>query len=200
MNEKQTREKLVNTKLSSSGWDSSSIREEVILCPGKLLDDIGTRKRVKKADYLLSYEGMLLAVVEAKDENHIPEDGIQQSKAYAKMLDAPFAYSTNGHGIEEFDFLTNKQKSITAFPKPAELWRRFIASRSEEAGSKQDVLKMQSYMGDKVPRYYQGVAVKRCIEAVIGGKKKVLITMATGTGKTFTAFQIIWKLYNSGFI
>jgi type I restriction enzyme, R subunit len=174
MNESETRSKLVDPKLKDSGWDEYLIRREVILCPGKIIDDSGTRKKSKRTDYILSYNGISIAVIESKDETHIQEDGLQQSKTYAKMLNIPFAYSTNGHGIEEFDFFTSRQSSLTNFPSPEQLWERYVCSLSVKVRAGLDALKISPYTVYKVPRYYQEAATKKCIEAFLEGENRIL--------------------------
>ena len=197
LNEAETRLKLIDPQLHKCGWSELFIHREVILSEGKIIDHIGNRIEKKKADYVLYYEGLPIAIVEAKDELHSSNDGIQQSKQYAIMLDVPFAFSTNGHKIEEFNFLTNKQTSIASFPPPKELWQRYLSSKSFNLKTKTDSLLLPSFISEEVPRYYQEVAIKKCIESFLNGKKRILLTMATGSGKTFVAFEIIWKLFKS---
>ncbi|ASJ11265.1 hypothetical protein A3L12_08145 [Thermococcus sp. P6] len=200
LSEADTRAKLIDPKLRESGWTEDRIRREVFLTPGKLINEEGKRKKGKKADYVLYYSpGFPIAVVEAKEESKSALDGIGQAKTYAKMLGVYFAYSTNGHEIEEFDFTTNKQRAIDRFPTPEELYRRYIQFKfGHEA--KIDPLTVPYYTrGGKKPRYYQEAAIKSVIEAVLKGRKRILLTMATGTGKTFVAFQIVWKLIKSGY-
>ena len=139
----------------------------------------------------------MLAVVEAKAAYKLPGDGLQQAKDYAAILGLKFAYSTNGHGIVEFDFTTGKERPVDAFPKPAELWQRFRASEKiedDEAASR--LLTPANAAIGKGQRYYQEIAINRVVQAVLQGKKRILLTMATGTGKTAVAFQICWKLWN----
>ena len=139
----------------------------------------------------------MLAVVEAKAAYKLPGDGLQQAKDYATVLGLKFAYSTNGHGIVEFDFTTGAERQLDTFPKPAELWQRFRASEKiedEEAASR--LLTPANAAIGKGQRYYQEIAINRVVQSVLQGKKRILLTMATGTGKTAVAFQICWKLWN----
>jgi type I restriction enzyme R subunit len=124
---------------------------------------------------------------------------LQQAKEYALMLGLKFAYATNGEGIVEFDFTTGKECFREAFPSPQELWSRYCrASKIEDEQTKGRILSPYYHSPGKAARYYQEIAINRSIEAILQGKKRVLLTMATGTGKTFVAFQICWKLWESG--
>jgi type I restriction enzyme R subunit len=124
LNEADTRVKLIDPKLHDVGWNEESIVRDRPTTPGRIVDEEGNRRVGKKPDYvLLQSRSFPIAVVEAKDESHTAMDGMQQAKDYAKDLDVLFAYSTNGHQIEEFDFSTNSQRTLEAFPKPGELWR-----------------------------------------------------------------------------
>ncbi len=201
LSEADTRAKLIDPKLRKSGWTEDKIRREVFLTPGKLLNEEGKREKGKKADYVLYYSsGFPIAVVEAKEESKSALNGIGQAKTYAKMLGVYFAFSTNGHEIEEFDFTTNKQRTINEFPTPEELYKRYLQYRFRSYDVKIDPLNFPYYtVGGKTPRYYQEAAIKSVIEAILHGKKRILLTMATGTGKTFVAFQIVWKLVKSGY-
>ncbi|GBC73267.1 Putative DNA repair helicase RadD [archaeon HR04] len=203
LNEADTRAKLIDPKLHESGWCEEFIRRDMPITFGRLIDEQGNRKAGKKPDYILLHSsGCPIAVVEAKDEAHSALDGIQQAKSYAMDLDVLFAYSTNGHGIEEFDFSTNLQRSLDRFPSPDELWQRYTAYKLKGAGVRPvNPLEVQYYYlpGGRKPRYFQEVAIKRVIEEILKGKRRLLLTMATGTGKTFVAFQIVWKLVKSGY-
>jgi len=158
------------------------------------------RKSRKRADYLLCYtRDFKIAVVEAKAKYKSPSDGLQQAKEYALMLGLKFAYATNGEGIVEFDFTTGKERFLEAFPSPQELWSRYCqACKIEDEQTKGRILFPYYHSPGKAARYYQEIAINRSIEAILQGKKRVLLTMATGTGKTFVAFQICWKLWESG--
>src|SRR5262249_2995323 len=163
------------------------------------------RGEASKADYLLYYKPNLpLAVIEAKDNNHGVGDGMQQALAYAETLDIPFAYSTNGDAFLEHDRTASsgavtREIAIDQFPSPAELWSRYCAAKG--LTQEQVTVATQDYYDDglrKSPRYYQLIAINRMVEAIARGENRVLLVMATGTGKTYTAFQIIWRLWKSG--
>jgi type I restriction enzyme R subunit len=140
----------------------------------------------------------MIAVVEAKTSYKNPADGLQQAKEYAEMLGLKFAYSTNGHGIVEHDYLTGKDKDLEIFPSPEELWDRIrrAESISDDITAKR-IISPCYHLSGKTPRYYQEIAINRTIQAVLNGKKRILLNMATGTGKTVVVFQIIWKLWNT---
>ena len=130
LNEAETRAKLIDPKLHESGWSEELIRREVKITEGRIIDDYGNRKPALRPDYILFLEkNFSIAVIEAKDESHHPSAGIQKAKIYAEMLDVPFAYSTNGHGIEEYDFITKKQTTLQRFPSPQELYKRYSLNR-----------------------------------------------------------------------
>ena len=198
--EADTCRKYVLPKLYAAGWNDDQISEQKSFTDGRILV-VGTKARrrpAKRADYLLRYaRDFMLAVVEAKAAYKLPGDGLQQAKDYAAILGLKFAYSTNGHGIVEFDFTTGKERPVDVFPKPAELWQRFRANEKiedEEAASR--LLTPANAAIGKGQRYYQEIAINRVVQAVLQGKKRILLTMATGTGKTAVAFQICWKLWN----
>ncbi len=153
----------------------------------------------KRADYLLRYRpNLMVAVVEAKASHKNPGDGLQQAKEYAQILDIKFAYSTNGRGIVEHDFLTGKERNIETFPSPEELWNRL---RPDTALKSED--QQRRFLAPTLPvpgkplRYYQEIAINRVIRAVLNGQSRILLNMATGTGKTDVAFHICWKLWNT---
>lgn len=159
----------------------------------------GPKKRV---DYLLSLrKNFPIAIIEAKDNTHSLGSGIQQAIGYAEMLDVPFVYSSNGTGFLEHDMLTGKERELQLedFPTPNELWERVKKERSISV-SEEKIINERYYSGieHKTPRYYQRIAINRTVEAIARGQQRILITMATGTGKTFTAFQIVWRLLKSG--
>lgn len=164
------------------------------------------REPAKKADYVLYInKNNPLAIVEAKDNNHLVSFGMQQAKEYALMLDVPFAYSSNGDAFQEFDFLTGEEREISLddFPTPEELFARFKAESNNGLGltkQEEDFINQPYYTSQNTypPRYYQRIAVNRTLEAVAKGKDRILLVMATGTGKTYTAFQIVYRLLQSG--
>jgi len=205
MNEADTRVKLIDPKLHDASWTEDNILRDRSITPGRILNEDGARKPGKKPDYMLMFEHSFpIAVVEAKDEGHTPLDGMQQANEYARDLDVLFAYSTNGKGIEEFDFTTKKQSTIEMFPTPAELWGRYTAFRLKDLRLTftKNPLETPSYYEPegKKPWYFQEAATRRVIEALLKAQKRILIAMATGTGKTYIAFQTIWKLYQAGII
>ena len=188
-------------KLYADGWSDDQISEQRSFTDGRIVATGGkTRRRPqKRADYLLRYRpNVMLAVVEAKASHKNPADGLQQAKDYAKILDLQFAFSTNGHGIIEHDFLTGKESARDTFPAPGELWRRIQAYHGlEQDEPAARFLAPLLTMPGKTLRYYQEVAVNRVVAAILRGQRRVLVTMATGTGKTVVALQICWKLWST---
>ncbi len=203
MNEADTCRKFVVPRLIQSGWDNEphSFTEQQNFTDGRIIivGDKPKRRKKKRADYLLRFtRDLKIAVVEAKPMYKNPGDGLQQAKEYAEFLGLKFAYATNGEGIVEFDFLTGKERFLSAFPTPSELWSRYCkAYKIEDGQTKERLLTPYYHSPGKVARYYQEIAINKSIEAIIQGKKRILLTMATGTGKTFVAFQICWKLWES---
>jgi type I restriction enzyme R subunit len=198
--EADTCRKYVLPKLYAAGWNDDQISEQKSFTDGRILV-VGTKARrrpAKRADYLLRYaRDFMLAVVEAKAAYMLPSDGLQQAKDYAVILGVKFAYSTNGYGIVEFDFTTGQERHLEAFPKPEELWQRFRASEKiEDDETAHRMLTPANAAIGKGQRYYQEIAINRVVQTVLQGKKRILLTMATGTGKTAVAFQICWKLWN----
>lgn len=196
------------TPAITSKWDIKKITMETQITDGKinLKGNFAVREKPKKVDYLL-YLGpnYPIAVVEAKDNNHSVSYGLQQAMTYAQMLDLPFAYSSNGDGFAEHDFLTGSEReiSIDEFPTEAELIARYKAEQNAGGGisKEQEIAIEQPYYSSQntyPPRYYQRIAINRTINAVAQGKNRILLAMATGTGKTYTAFQIVYRLLKSG--
>ncbi len=203
LNETDTRVKLIDPKLHESGWPENLIRRELRITEGRIIDEYGNRKDGVKPDYILFLEEYFpIAVVEAKEEAKHHSAGIQQAKKYAKMLGVPFAYSTNGRKIEEYDFITGKQTTLDKFPSPQELWNRYSFWKFGKIlpfdRDKNPLIYPYKIVRNKTPRYYQIAAVKSVIEAFLSGRKRILLTMATGTGKTEVAFWVSWKLYQTG--
>jgi type I restriction enzyme R subunit len=200
--------KFITPALRRAGWDEIlQIREEVGFTKGRIIvrGKLVTRGRAKRADYILYFKpNIQLALIEAKDNSHSVGDGIQQGLDYAATLDIPFVFSSNGDGFVFHDrtglgSTKETNLSLDAFPSPADLWARFCAWKGLDADAEQLVL--QDYFEDgsgKAPRYYQVNAVNAAIEAIAKGRDRVLLVMATGTGKTYTAFQIIWRLWKAG--
>jgi len=189
-------------------WDlMSQLREEVYFTKGRIIVRGQKVKRgeAKKADYLLYYKpGLPLAVIEAKDNNHTVGAGMAQALEYAEILDVPFAYSSNGDAFLEHDrtgigSVVEHELPLDRFPSPHELWARQTSVKGYT--TTQEAIATQDYFDDgspKKPHYYQLIAINRTVEAIAGGEKRILLVMATGTGKTYTAFQIIWRLWKSG--
>jgi type I restriction enzyme R subunit len=200
-NEADTCRKYVLPRLVASGWDSdpASITEQRTFTDGRILLS-GSRVRrgpQKRADYILRLtRDFSIAVVEAKPEYKIAADGLQQAKEYAQILGLNFAYSTNGHGIVEFDFFTGEEKQLSSFPTPADLWTRFRGAQNIKKESDNRLLTPFYQLDAKKPRYYQEIAINKAVQAVLQERRRVLLTMATGTGKTLVAFQICWKLWS----
>jgi len=199
--EADTCRRYVLPKLYAAGWTDDQISEQKTFTDGRIMV-AGTkvwRRPQKRADYLLRYRpNLMIAVVEAKASHKNPADGIQQAKEYAQILDLKFAYSSNGHGIVEHDFLTGRDSNLDDFPSPDELWRRLQAHfglKGEE--QKQRFLTPTLPVPGKTLRYYQEIAINRVIRAILSGQRRVLLNMATGTGKTDVAFHICWKLWST---
>jgi type I restriction enzyme R subunit len=185
----------------------TQVREEVYFTKGRVIVRGKTVKRgeAKKADYLLDYKPKLpLAVVEAKDNNQSVGAGMPQALEYAEILDLPFAYSSNGDAFLEHDRTATtgtvtREIPLDQFPSPEELWQRYCKAKGLKA--EQFTIIAQDYYDDgsgKAPRYYQIIAINRTVDAIARGENRILLVMATGTGKTYTAFQIIWRLWKSG--
>lgn len=200
--------KFITPALRQAGWDELlQIREEVGFTKGRIIvrGKLVTRGRAKRADYVLYYKpNVPLALIEAKDNSHSVGDGLQQALDYAATLDIPYVFSSNGDGFVFHDrtgasATREANVALDAFPSPADLWARYRAWKGLDADAEQIVL--QDYFDDgsgKAPRYYQVNAVNAAIEAIAKGGDRVLLVMATGTGKTYTAFQIIWRLWKAG--
>ncbi len=189
-------------------WDlMTQISEEAYFTKGRVIvrGKLVTRGEARKADYILSFKPNLpLAVIEAKDNNHSVGAGMQQALEYAEILDVPFAYSSNGDAFLEHDRTVTsgtvtREIPLDQFPSPAELWARYRAAKGFTA--EQEAVATQDYYAagtGKPPRYYQLIAINRTVDAIACGLNRILLVMATGTGKTYTAFQIIWRLWKSG--
>ena len=201
-NEADTCRKFVVPKLQAAGWDNEphSIAEQRTFTDGRIVvrGNKTERRKPKRADYLLRYtRDFPIAVTEAKAEYKKAADGLQQVKEYAEILDLKFAYATNGREIIEFDFLTGIERVVETFPTPAELWARLMAAQKLATDTVERLLTPFNLSNGKIPHYYQRIAIDRAVRAILTGKKRVLLTMATGTGKTVVAFQICWKLWSS---
>ena len=196
------------TPAITAKWDIKKITMETNITDGKinLKGNFITREKPKRADYVLYLNpNNPIAIVEAKDNKHSISHGLQQAMAYASMLDIPFAYSSNGDGFFEHDFLTGKERELglDEFPTEEELYCRYKngANNGEGLSENQEKMIQQPYYSSQKtypPRYYQRIAINRTVDAISRGKDRLLLVMATGTGKTYTAFQIVYRLLKSG--
>jgi type I restriction enzyme R subunit len=208
LSERDICSKFIGPAVKRAGWDGMmQIREEVAFTKGRIIvrGKLVTRGKAKRADYILYYKPNIpIAIVEAKDNNHSVGDGMQQALDYATTLNIPFVFSSNGDGFVFHDRTgtsSEKEASLTLdeFPSPRELWAKYRAWKGLSPDEEEIIL--QDYFEDgsgKGPRYYQSNAINAAIEAIAKGQNRVLLVMATGTGKTYTAFQIIWRLWKSG--
>src|ERR1019366_6441002 len=198
----------IGPAVKRAGWDGMmQIREEVAFTKGRIIvrGKLVTRGKAKRADYILYYKPNIpIAIIEAKDNNHSVGDGMQQALDYAVTLNIPFVFSSNGDGFVFHDRTgTSMAKeatlSLDAFPSPKDLWSRYRAWKGFT--SDEEAIVLQDYFEDssgKGPRYYQVNAINAAVEAIARGQNRILLVMATGTGKTYTAFQIIWRLWKAG--
>ena len=228
LNEADTRVQLIEPKLQAAGWTGSQItrehfyRRDQRYTAGRiyLIGDEARRREPRRVDYLLRYtDAFPIAVIEAKAEPHAPDAGLEQAKRYARDLGVPFAYATNGHGIVEYDFFIKSSRKLTAFPSSDDLWDRWVLNTGATDPRKPKALAEARaiYSADrhrnpllhpycprsqcgKEPFYFQEVAITQVVRRMMRGQRRVLLTMATGTGKTFVAFQIVWKLAKSGWL
>lgn len=210
LSESDIKGKFITPAIVNGGWDEMmQIRREVTLTPGPVVvrGNLSSRNKKKKkfADYVLQKEkGVPVAVIEAKDNNHTISSGMQQALGYAELLDVPSAFSSNGDGFASHNKATGPGEDIEtefgldAFPPPEELWQRYMAFRGIKPA--EEALVIEPYYDDgskKEPRYYQAEAINRVVEKVAQGDKRLLLVMATGTGKTYTTFQIIYRLWKA---
>ena len=211
MTEEDIKLNFITPAINASGWKNGvNITMETRITDGKisLRGNMACREKAKKADYLLYLNKYHpIAVVEAKDNNHTVSHGLQQAMEYAQMLDLPFAYSSNGDGFTEHDFTTGAERhlALCEFPTPDELVSRYKKGRNGGRGlSEKELLLLDEpyYSGQNThpPRYYQRNAINRALDAIARGQKRILLVMATGTGKTYTAFQIVYRLLSCGLI
>lgn len=209
MTEEDIKLNFITPALLSKGWkDKITMETKVCFTDGKinLKGNVAVRGDAKKADYVLYMsKDYPIAIVEAKDNNHTISFGMQQAKTYAQMMDIKFAYSSNGDGFEEYDFLTGQERQISMdeFPTPEELLARYKAEVNGGQGLSSNQVKVMSqpyYTSQNTysPRYYQRNAVNKTLDAIAKGQDRILLVMATGTGKTYTAFQIVYRLLASG--
>ena len=227
LNEADTRVLLVEPKLKAAGWRDTQVTREHYYIRGHaytagrifLRGERARRGEPRRVDYMLRYtDAFPVAVIEVKDESRTADAGLEQAKQYAQDLGVAFAYSTNGHGIIEYDFFTLQSRDLDAFPSPDDLWRRWQVNTGltqEDARLVREA--RNAYAADrlgnpllhpytprrltgKTPYYFQEVAILEVIRRLMRGQQRVLLAMATGTGKTFVAFQIVWKLVKSGWL
>ena len=212
MSEEDIKLKFITPSIMDKGWgyDNISMEKMVKFTDGKinLRGNLFSRSKAKYADYMLYYnKATPIAIVEAKDATHSISHGMQQAKEYAMMMNIPFAYSSNGQGFQEYDFLTGKERTLAMdeFPTKEELYKRFTGENHNGEGLSEKELKVINQpfcVGQDIfpPRYYQRNAVNNTVNAVAQGKKRLLLVMATGTGKTYTAFQIVYRLLKAGLV
>ena len=208
LSERDICSKFIGPAIKRAGWDGMmQIREEVAFTKGRIIvrGKLVTRGKAKRADYILYFKPNIpIAIVEAKDNNHSVGDGMQQALDYATTLNIPFVFSSNGDGFVFHDRTgasVDKEATLSLddFPSPKELWSKYCAWKGLTAEEEEIVL--QDYFDDgsgKAPRYYQSNAINAAVEAIAKGQNRILLVMATGTGKTYTAFQIIWRLWKAG--
>lgn len=201
--------KYITPAIKEAGWDiQTQIREEVSFTKGRIIvrGKLHSRGEQKRADYILYYKSNIpIAVIEAKDNSHSVGSGMQQALNYAETLGIPFVFSSNGDAFLMHDrtglaTITEVELTLNAFPSPAELWQRYCAWKGIATEQARRTVEMPYYDDGtgRTPRYYQASAINNTIEAVAKGQQRILLVMATGTGKTYTAFQIIWRLWKSG--
>lgn len=196
MNEAETRAELIDPQLQSAGWgvlEGSKIRREFHITKGRIQTG-GKRGKPSIADYILVYKGRQLAVIEAKSNEYGVGEGVGQAKEYAAKLSLKFAYAANGKEVYEID-MHGGERAIAKFPTPAELWERTFAPNEWE--EKFNPVPFEDISGTKPPRYYQEIAVHNTLQAIAEEKNRILLTLATGTGKTTISFHIVWKLYQT---
>ena len=199
--EADTCRRFVLPKLHAAGWDDDRISEQRTFTDGRIVvtGNKVHRRRQKRADYLFYYaRDFTIAVVEAKASYKAAGDGLQQAKDYAEILGLRFCYATNGREIIEFDFTTGTERQTDRFPSPDELWERYRRAEGLVEGDQTKPCLAPCHSLPNVRlRYYQEIAINRTVQAIVQGRHRILLCMATGTGKTMTAFQICWKLWSS---
>lgn len=204
LSEEDIKMKYITPAIEQAGWDiKKQVRAEYTFTDGRVIvrGNVTTRGKKKRADYILFYKpNMPLAIIEAKDNRHSVGAGMQQGLEYGEILDIPFVYSSNGDGFIEHDRFTGKERelSLDEFPTKDELWSRYLVAKG--LNKEQEEIITEPYFfkaGDKQPRYYQRNAINRTIEAIAKGQERILLVMATGVGKTYVAFNIIYRLWKS---
>ncbi|WP_342366203.1 EcoAI/FtnUII family type I restriction enzme subunit R [Tissierella pigra] len=204
LSEEDIKMKYITPAIEKAGWDiKTQVRAEYSFTDGRIIvrGNLVARGKRKRADYILSYKPNIpLAIIEAKDNNKSMGAGMQQALEYGDILDIPFIYSSNGDGFIEHNRLTGKERELRLeeFPTPGDLWYRYKIGKGIEFDQEEIIIEDYFFdMSGKSPRYYQRVAINRTIEAIAKGQDRILLVMATGTGKTYTAFQIIYRLWKS---
>lgn len=204
LSEEDIKLRYITPAIQNAGWDNKQIRMEYAFTAGRIIlrGNITARGRKKSADYLLSYKNNFpLAIVEAKDNTQPVGAGLQQAIDYAKTLDVPYVYASNGDGFVEQNLITGevKELKLEEFPSPEALYQRYRIDKGIDEAEEKVMLEPYYYIPNyKTPRYYQRVAINRTVDAVAKGRDRVLVVSATGTGKTFMTFQIIYRLWKSG--
>lgn len=204
LSEEDIKLRYITPAIQNAGWDNKQIRMEYAFTAGRIIlrGNITARGRKKSADYLLSYKNNFpLAIVEAKDNTQPVGAGLQQAIDYAKALDVPYVYASNGDGFVEQNLITGevKELKLEEFPSPEALYQRYRIDKGFDEAEEKVMLEPYYYIPNyKTPRYYQRVAINRTVDAVAKGRNRVLVVSATGTGKTFMTFQIIYRLWKSG--
>jgi type I restriction enzyme R subunit len=198
MNEADTRANLIDPKLMASGWgvvEGSRIQREFPITAGRILVG-GKRAAPLKADYVLTYKNRKLAAVEAKSDEQEVGEGVAQAKNYAHKLQLEYTYSANGKEVYQIEMSSGKEGNIAAFPTPDQLWEKIFSDQNDWK-DKFDAVPFESVGGTKSVRYYQDRAITCTMDAIAEKRQRILLTLATGTGKTFIAFQIAWKLFQT---
>ncbi|AIQ40330.1 DEAD/DEAH box helicase family protein [Paenibacillus sp. FSL R5-0912] len=205
LSEEDIKARYITPAITNAGWDiKKQIRLEYAFTAGRIIlrGNVTTRGKRKRADYVLFYKNNFpLAVIEAKDNNHSVGAGLQQAIAYAKALDIYYVYASNGDGFIEQNLITGEvsELSLEEFPSPEDLYRRYLKDKNVTDAEEKVLLEPYYYVPNyKIPRYYQRIAINRTVDAVAKGQDRVLLVCATGTGKTFMAFQIIYRLWKAG--
>ena len=204
MSEEDIKLRYITPAIQNAGWDNKQIRMEYAFTAGRIIlrGNITARGKKKSADYLLSYKSNFpLAVVEAKYNKHSVGAGLQQAIEYARELDVPYVYASNGDGFVEQNLITGevKELKLEEFPSPEDLYKKYKIDKGIDEAEEKVILAPYYYIPDyKTPRYYQRVAINKTVDAVAKGQNRVLLVSATGTGKTYMTFQIIYRLWKSG--
>lgn len=205
LTEEDIKLKYITPQIQKSGYDiNTQVRCEYYYTKGRInvRENVAQRGKGKKVDYLLFYRPNIpIAVIEAKDANHEVSFGNQQAMEYSADLDVPFSYSSNGFGFYEHDMITGAEREIKMdeLPSPQELWERYKKEKNIDPDAEKIITEPYYFLDiNKTPRYYQRIAINKTVEAVSQGRKRILLVMATGTGKTFTAFQIVHRLHKAG--